>query len=760
MSNHGFMEVWFGKLINHINRIVATFSHNWFYIVLILLFPLALYYVGQGGEIINYLFSHGNGWNIFLVLLSFEIMFFAVWAIPTWSCYGISYLFGRLASNIMVKSHLDPERLFGQLIQEYNGDGRTYYPIRNFSNLPMIIFIYLLMNRSMPDSLFSVLGVFIFIPIMSLAAYYTKYIIINRIQLKSSNYKLQFIWKGLLVHLMLILFSSLLWMFFEYKVWSILFMVMLFLWNNAYHFFIEKWPAETKESNQTKAIFNIGNQRYNGVWFLVVLILGLFIFLTASQQLHSLSPIVIANFIVAYYILFIDAFIRAPWILSEYIFKLTDPDSEIRSKVGGIFNGFRILSILGVGLLIYVTFFSSTNKHIIRQEEVDINQSFDYHKRENLAQYFDGWIINKNLTHDDTIVLVAGQGGGSRAGAWLSMNLDSIAKKDPTFKHRLFAMSTVSGSTSGANMLLNKWYLESKGIYPKEDYKSSLQFFKSIYSYNYLSASFWGLLFSDFFRGIFSGNTGFQTDRNYYHQKDEVEAFSELYKVQHIDEIKKSMESDYLFHFMDSNRFKSPLFFINTANTETGNRAILYPIGNNDTLFYTAVDLYQKFQINHTLPESSGKKKQLPLIAGVMLSQSFPLICAYNYVKGVGNMIDGGLYENTGSNTTYELFHYLKTYRPQFKYKIVILLNSDTQPDQSKIVSSDVLNTFKSVSASPFTGHSYYWLTKLKRDIRPGIDHMIELKLLDHGNKWAKNIPLGIMLTPSSLDTLYSYIRF
>jgi hypothetical protein len=490
------------------------------------------------------------------------------------------------------------------------------------------------------------------------------------------------------------------------------------------------------------------------------LILGLFIFLTASHQLHSLSPIVIANFIVAYYILFIDAFIRAPWILSEYIFKLTDPDSEIRSKVGVIFNGFRILSILGVGLLIYVTFFSSTNKHIIRQEEVDINQSFDYHKRENLAQYFDGWIINKNLTCDDTIVLVAGQGGGSRAGAWLSMNLDSMAKKDPTFKNRLFAMSTVSGSTSGANMLLNKWYLESKGIYPKDDYQSSLQFFKSIYSYNYLSASFWGLLFSDFFRGIFSGNTGFQTDRNYYHQKDEVEAFSELYKVQHIDEIKKSMESDYLFHFMDSNRFRSPLFFINTANTETGNRAILSPIGNNDTLFYTAVDLYQKFQINHTLPESSGKKKQLPLIAGVMLSQSFPLICAYNYVKGVGNMIDGGLYENTGSNTTYELFHYLKTYRPQFKYKIIILLNSDTQPDQSKIVSSDVLNTFKSVSASPFTGHSYYWLTKLKRDIRPGIDHMIELKLLDHGNKWAKNIPLGIMLTPSSLDTLYSYIRF
>ena len=102
-----------------------------------------------------------------------------------------------------------------------------------------------------------------------------------------------------------------------------------------------------------------------------------------------------------------------------------------------------------------------------------------------MAQYFDGWIINKNLTCDDTIVLVAGQGGGSRAGAWLSMNLDSMAKKDPTFKNRLFAMSTVSGSTSGANMLLNKWYLESKGIYPKDDYQSSLQFFKSIYSYNY-----------------------------------------------------------------------------------------------------------------------------------------------------------------------------------------------------------------------------------------------------------------------------------
>jgi len=233
-------------------------------------------------------------------------------------------------------------------------------------------------------------------------------------------------------------------------------------------------------------------------------------------------------------------------------------------------------------------------------------------------------------------------------------------------------MSTVSGSTSGANMLLNKWYLESKGIYPKEAYSTSLQFFKSIYSYNYLSASFWGLLFSDFFRGIYYYYEGFQTDRNYYHQKDEVAAFSSLYDTQYVDEIDISLQSDYLYHYMDSNRYKSPLFFINTANTQTGNRVILSPIGNNDTLFYTAVDLYQKFQINHTLPESSGKKKQLPLIAGVMLSQSFPLICAYNYVKGVGNMIDGGLYENTGSNTTYELFHYLKTYRSQFKYKIII----------------------------------------------------------------------------------------
>lgn len=760
MSNHGFMEIWFGKLINHINRIFATFAHNWFYIVLILLFPLALYYVGQGGEIINYLFSHGNGWNIFFILLSFELLFYTVWAIPTWSCYGISYLFGRLAPNIREYANLNPEQLFGQLIQEYNGDGNTYYPIRNFSNLPIIIFIYLLINRSLPDSLFSILGVFLFIPIMSIAGHYTKYLITSRIEFRSSSYKHQFIWKGLLVHLILILFSSLLWMFFDYKVWSILFMGILFLWNNAYHYFIEKLPAHVSEIDQTSALFKIGNQRYSSVWILVIVILGLFGFLTASHQLHLLSPIVIANILVGYYILFIDAFIRAPWILSEYIYKKTALESKLRNSFGLIFNVFRLVSIVGVGILIYISFISTANRHNIREYEADIHQSFDYHNRKNLLQYFDGWIINKKLSKDDTIVLVAGQGGGSRAGAWLSMNLDSLAKMDTTFKHRVFAMSTVSGSTSGANMLLNKWYLESKGIYPKEAYTSSLHFFKSIYSYNYLSASFWGLLFSDFFRGIYYYTDGFQTDRNYYHQKDEVAAFSALYDTQYVDEINESLQSDYLYHFMDSNQYKSPLFFINTANTQTGNRAILSPIGNNDTLFYTAVDLYQKFQINHNLPESSGKKKQLPLIAGVMLSQSFPLICAYNYVKGVGNMIDGGLYENTGSNTTYELFHYLKTYRPQFKYKIMILLNSDTQPDKSKMVNSDFLNTFKSVSASPFTGHSYYWLTKLKRDIRPGIDHMIELKLLDHEHKWAKNIPLGIMLTPSSLDTLYSYIRF
>jgi len=393
MSNHGFMEVWFGKLINHINRIFATFSHNWFYIVLILLFPLALYYVGQGGEIINYLFAPGNGWNIFFILLSFELLFYAVWAIPTWSCCGISYLFGRLAPNFKKDTNLDPVHLFGQLIQEYNGDGNTYYPIRNFSNLPIIIFIYLLINRSLPDSLFSILGVFLFIPIMSIAAHYTKYLITSRIEVKPSAFKHQFIWKGLLVHLILILCSSLLWMFFDYKVWSILFMVILFLWNNAYHYFIEKLPNHASEKDQISVLFKIGNQRYSAVWILVVVILGLFGFLTASHQLHFLSPIVIANILVGYYILFIDAFIRAPWLLSEYIYRKSALESMLRNSFGFIFNVFRLVSIVGVIILIYISFISTANRHNIREYEADIQQSFDYHKRENLLQNFNGLII-------------------------------------------------------------------------------------------------------------------------------------------------------------------------------------------------------------------------------------------------------------------------------------------------------------------------------------------------------------------------------
>ena len=65
-------------------------------------------------------------------------------------------------------------------------------------------------------------------------------------------------------------------------------------------------------------------------------------------------------------------------------------------------------------------------------------------------------------------------------------------------------------------MMLNKWSLEHDGI--QVETKSNLELAQRLYTYNYLTAATWGMLWSDALRNLTTAKDKPARDRNLYRQ--------------------------------------------------------------------------------------------------------------------------------------------------------------------------------------------------------------------------------------------------
>ncbi|HEX5625313.1 MAG TPA: hypothetical protein VFX48_04790 [Saprospiraceae bacterium] len=480
------------------------------------------------------------------------------------------------------------------------------------------------------------------------------------------------------------------------------------------------------------------------------------------MELHQWSSMLIMNISFAVYISLIDLLIKTP---NDVFRVLADPEKkdkilgdtadarmeniqEISEKAFPLFQLFKTGAIL---FLINYLFFDTFNQALVRRDIVMPNQYIDPTERHSLESYYPKW--KAQMDSSLPVVLIAGQGGGSRAGAWMAMNLERLFPLDSLHLLRnVFAISTVSGSSSGANMMLHKWQAAKKGSFPKSEQQKNLDFVKALYGYNYLSAAMWGLLWSDGIRAWFPTKSGFVRDRNYYRQLDESKAFAECYPDSSREQLEAYFHEDYLQRWYRDSAMFLPLFFVNTANTQAGKRCIVSPVTLADSIFGTAIDLYQEIKRDSDTPIWS-----FPGVTAVNLSQAFPFVCNYNYIEGVGNMIDGGLYENSGANTVYEIYEFLRKKDSRLKFRILLIQNSDNDNRNTNPVNSILKNTLSSALSSPFSGHSHYWEQWLLQKARENQDEVVQVYLKN--NEGWQDIPLGILLSEEKIEWMYEVME-
>jgi len=180
---------------------------------------------------------------------------------------------------------------------------------------------------------------------------------------------------------------------------------------------------------------------------------------------------------------------------------------------------------------------SDQENNSIQTQVHNFSEKYKYHS---VDSQFVNFIQNQpGRMESDTITayLIAGQGGGSRAGATIFSFLSML---DPAIQDNIFAISTVSGSSSGAGYYLSlKEYLrqeKNSTCIPIGRSDINNKMLKTLYQHDLISVSLFKLLFTDWVPFI---RKHFDDNRNHSLKWEEknrlVEAFSEIEDLMTID---------------------------------------------------------------------------------------------------------------------------------------------------------------------------------------------------------------------------------
>nr|WP_314499243.1 hypothetical protein [uncultured Chryseobacterium sp.] len=711
------------KLLDLFESIIDTIRDNGLFIFLAILFPVLLYQVGAGEEIILNLSYQQDGKNkAFFVVASFLFLGLSIWCVPTISIYFFKFL--TKISPEKIESILD------KLLDLYNAKPKSssvrkilQIPVRYLAVLPWIIFIISLINVYHGKGVMIIMGVMLF-ALLKILDYYT-----SRLTKTFDTTFLQFkrYWE------IICILSILLVTYFILRINEGINYAYIIVFANiagmmlSYIFFLIKENSEDFPEGDRRKMKMIHRKTFYMHLFLLIIAGGTMIIYYIKQvnsTIHNISPITIGTMIMSFYILIIELLFTSQILLANLFIR----------ELGNTSLRFRLYKLVILCFVAgwIVLLFKSTNAHVITKTQV--NNSSDLYLRDSLYEHFEGWYQQRKKNNNDLleVFLVSGQGGGSRGGYWFLSNMFELDRNE-NFRNNLYSISTVSGSTSGAQM-----FLASKEYYnlANDDCRRAIP--KMIYTKNYLSSALYGLLIGDFLETV-AGFTGLpERDRNFYFQKEEENAFIAAHTQAGSKKTKKSpndfFNRDYMFHYkiMKDGKYQYqynlPLFFINTTIIENGKKAVFSPVQMNTPIKTVTVNKVKNSALFTLYEDAYGiyrkcdwsVNKEISMSACVNASQSFPLINAYSFLHGVGRLADGGLFENSGTSTTMEVYTALKKYvklkNYRVKFTMINILNgridNDTAVDYAP---ASILNTITAMSNNPFTGHQLMAIKQLHR---------------------------------------------
>jgi hypothetical protein len=366
---------------------------------------------------------------------------------------------------------------------------------------------------------------------------------------------------------------------------------------------------------------------------------------------------------------------------------------------------------------------------------------FVNHERD---EFNDRYAVLKNAIEENQsgkpypIILVSGEGGGSRAGLWFSQNLinfdwDTKGK----FRNHIFSVSTVSGSSVGLSTVFTFW---DKTRNASTIDTSWIGFPAAIYANNYVGSSIRGLLLTDLYKSLGPGN--WVKDRNTTLQNEEAATTAravlkvsgdEDWNKRDIPDSGMTLKKDFMYFFYEKNgnqlqyRKNTPITLINTCRSNDGRRGIFSSIKLDGIYFNEAIDIagymYEDSIRNcQGVKEWACKKKKVSMGQACNTSELFPFFSAPAYIDSLGSFVDGGYHENSGLKSTLDIYMQLRKRlendKLNGKYMIYIMYLKNGSGDKQlykKMESEPVLlQPLHALFSQPFEGSASYFEEKAR----------------------------------------------
>lgn len=414
---------------------------------------------------------------------------------------------------------------------------------------------------------------------------------------------------------------------------------------------------DTADPTRARQLAWLAGQIYRYVG-LGVLVFGLMLMFWPNTMRMATIPVLI--FFVAAYILVMN--------LVTYWYRLLRPTRQL------IFWG-------AVGVIILLMVLRPSKGHYVHLVNRVVDQP-----RVDYADYQSAWLagrLGQDSICSPVIYLVAGEGGGSRAAYWTSRLLGKLdSASGYRFADRLFALSTVSGSSAGTSA----WYkllrfADSQELDLGQKDRIGRRFSSRTFGHNFVTGSIIDILTRDLFKLVTLKI--WRTDRNLRLQEEENYGFLFGLGKQTLDirntYKRGSCKADSLevpggghlvipnLHFTALPDLyqdgagqpvtRWPLLLFNTTHMQTGRRGVLSPVRLDDRMFIDAIDVIGQLD---AVDHRRARKKSIALGTANNMSEAFPVFSAFSYVDSVGNFMDGGAYENKGLTTILEVYGALR----------------------------------------------------------------------------------------------------
>jgi hypothetical protein len=410
-----------------------------------------------------------------------------------------------------------------------------------------------------------------------------------------------------------------------------------------------------------------------------------------------------------------------------------------------------------------------------------------------LENYVEGWLDNRLEGHDTAAIfdvyILAGQGGGSRAAYWFSKVATHLNQElKGGFRERCLALSTVSGSSVGAQSIVALWAKK-----PNAPTSITEGFSRNAFSHNYLAGGLSDIFFRDNIASFWpsTGNRnpllGSRGGRNRRLQKEEASRIEDAIEGKDWDmyggfPLWTSMTSYYpdtttadqdfwSFYYNSQNQptYQVPLFFANTTQVKEGKRSFVSPVKMDSAIFrntFNLTDLLRKH------------RKGIALTGAANLSELFPYISAstrFNLLKnndlartnGVTPneaeeyFVDGGYYENYGLTTAGEVYRMAQNVinkHPRFRnvrLKLVMIANAQTGSATNLNSMSQTMIPPTAMYQTAFGGHAESALTDCRADMPQNCFYEV---VLDEGGNFDE-VPLSRLLSKKVITTMDTLVK-